>query len=172
MSARNFQNGRLVEQIREILTETDVPPEAVHLELTESTIMADLERTVGILEQLSALGIRIAIDDFGTNYSSLAYLKRLPADSVKIDRSFVSDVTESNDAAAIASAIIAIGHILGLAVIAEGVENSDQKAFLAKHACDAVQGHLFSQPLPAEQVMALLSTGWARSEEHQGRMSP
>jgi EAL domain-containing protein (putative c-di-GMP-specific phosphodiesterase class I) len=140
-----------------------VPPQKVHLELTESTIMADLERTVGILEQLSALGIHIAIDDFGTNYSSLAYLKRLPADSVKIDRSFVSDAIKSADAAAITSAIIAIGHILGLAVIAEGVENNDQQAFLIKHACDAVQGHLFSQPLPVEQATALLGARWAIS---------
>ncbi|MEI7769194.1 MAG: EAL domain-containing protein [Chloroflexales bacterium] len=163
LSARNFQNNRLVEQIREILAETGVPPDAVHLELTESAIMVDLERTVGMLERLSAMGIHIAIDDFGTNYSSLAYLKRLPADCVKIDRSFVSDVTESADAAAIASAIIAIGHILGLEVIAEGVETSEQQAFLTSHACDAVQGYLFSHPVPVEQATALLGTRWASS---------
>ncbi len=160
LSARNFQNSRLVEEISAILTETDVPPQAIHLELTESAIMADLEHTVRLLEQLSAMGIHIAIDDFGTNYSSLAYLKRLPADSVKIDRSFVCDVIDNADAAAITSAIIAIGHILGLVVVAEGVENNDQQAFLSKHACDEAQGHLFSRPVPVEQATALLGTRW------------
>ncbi|MEI7646248.1 MAG: EAL domain-containing protein [Chloroflexales bacterium] len=163
LSARNFQNNRLVEQIREILMETGVPPQAVHLELTESAIMADMERTVETLTQLSEMGLHIAIDDFGTNYSSLAYLKRLPADIVKIDRSFVSDVIENTDAAAITSAIIAIGHILGLTVVAEGVENCDQQAFLTKYACDAVQGHLFSPPVPVEQATALLGHRWAGS---------
>ncbi|NTW97269.1 MAG: EAL domain-containing protein [Oscillochloris sp.] len=163
LSARNFQSARLVEQIHDILTEMGVPPNAVQLEITEQAIMADLERTIGILEQLHALGLRIAIDDFGTNYSSLAYLKRLPADSVKIDRSFVSDVIASADAATITSAIIAMGHIMGLAIIAEGVENSDQQAFLADHACDAAQGHLFSVPIRADQATALLVTGWAKT---------
>jgi len=161
LSARNFQNSRLVEEISEILRETGVPPQAIHLELTESAIMADLERTVGILEELSDMGIHIAIDDFGTNYSSLSYLKRLPADSVKIDRSFVCDVTDNEDAAAIASAIIAIGHILGLTVVAEGIENSDQQAFFTKQACEEAQGNLFSQPIRAEHVAALLGTQWA-----------
>ncbi len=171
LSARNFQSTRLVEQIQAIMQETGIRPICVQLEITERVIMADSERTISILEQLSNLGIHIAIDDFGTNYSSLAFLKRLPANSVKIDRSFVSDIRTSNDAATITSAIIAMGHVLGLKIIAEGVEHSDQQEFLHKHGCEMAQGNLFSLPIRANQVTALLGNQGTTNETFQKRDS-
>ncbi|EFO80931.1 diguanylate cyclase/phosphodiesterase with PAS/PAC sensor(s) [Oscillochloris trichoides DG-6] len=160
LSARNFQNMRLVEQIQAIILEAGVPAKSIQLEITERAIMTDTERTISTLEQLSDLGIHIAIDDFGTNYSSLAFLKRLPANSVKIDRSFVNDISTSIDAATLTSAIIAMGHVLGLKIIAEGVEQSEQQEFLSNHGCDLAQGNLFSLPIRANQVTNLLASGW------------
>lgn len=157
LSARNFRDSNLPQIIRQILEDEAVPPTRVQLEITESTVMVNIDHTGQLLEELNAMGLRIAIDDFGTNYSSLAYLKRLPADSVKIDRSFISDVTENRDAAAITNAIIAIGHILGLTVIAEGVETAEQCAFLREHLCDAIQGYVISPPVEAEAAAQLLS---------------
>ncbi|WP_129633243.1 putative bifunctional diguanylate cyclase/phosphodiesterase [Candidatus Oscillochloris fontis] len=162
LSARNFQNMRLVEQIQAIMLETKISPRSIQLEITERAIMTDTERTISILEQLSDLEIQIAIDDFGTNYSSLAFLKRLPANNVKIDRSFVNDISTSLDAATLTSAIIAMGHVLGLKIIAEGVEHSGQQEFLSKHGCDLAQGNLFSLPIRANQVTMLLTNGLNR----------
>ncbi len=155
LSARNFQHQHLIEQINSILDEEGVPPTALVIEITESSVMLDLERTVRQLKQMSSLGISVAIDDFGTHYSSLAYLKRLPVNIVKIDRSFISDVTESEDAAAITNAIIAMSHILGLRVVAEGVERPAQREFLARHGCDAIQGYLISAPRPAAVALPI-----------------
>jgi diguanylate cyclase (GGDEF)-like protein/PAS domain S-box-containing protein len=157
LSARNFQDCNLPAMICRIVAAEGVPPARVQLEITESTVMLDIDHTCRLLEELSALGFRLAIDDFGTNYSSLAYLKRLPADRVKIDRSFICDVIESRDAAAITNAVIAISHILGLTVVAEGVETAEQCAFLLEHGCDAIQGYLLSPALEAGSAGTFLA---------------
>jgi len=130
----------------------------LEIELTESIIMEDVERATGSLEQLKTLGLELAIDDFGTGYSSLSYLKRFPIDLLKIDQSFVRDITTDKDDAAITSAIIALTHNLGLRTIAEGVETAEQLAFLEGHGCDEVQGFLFSRPLAPDECTDLLAS--------------
>ena len=125
--------------------------------MTESVIMDNVERTAGLLEQLKTLGLNLAIDDFGTGYSSLLYLSRFPIDLLKIDQSFVRDISTDKDDAAITSAIIALTHNLGLRTIAEGVETAEQLAFLEVHGCDEVQGFLFSRPLTPEECTDLLA---------------
>jgi EAL domain-containing protein (putative c-di-GMP-specific phosphodiesterase class I) len=126
------------------------------LEITESLMMTDPERSERILTQLASLGVKIAIDDFGTGYSSLAYLKRLPLGLLKIDRAFVRDMLVDATSGAIAQTIISLGRAMGLSVIAEGVENEEQRGFLAGLGCHTFQGFLFSPPLPLEQFESLL----------------
>jgi EAL domain-containing protein (putative c-di-GMP-specific phosphodiesterase class I) len=157
LSARSLQNPNLPQMVANLLHESQVRPECLVLEITESAVMRDVESAVQILQAIHALGVKIAIDDFGTGYSSLGYLHRLPAHILKIDRSFVHDVTENADAAALASAVIAIGRILGMRVVAEGVETEAQRAFLLDHNCDAIQGYLISRPQPAKALEAMLA---------------
>ena len=159
LSARQFQHPNLKDVIARILRETELDPKWLDLEMTESLLMDDAERTVGTLVHLHAMGIRLSIDDFGVGYSSLNYLKRFPIDTVKIDQSFVRHITSDADDAAIATAIIAMAHSLKLKVVAEGVETDDQMAFLNEKGCDAVQGYLFSRPLAADAMTALLAQG-------------
>ncbi|HWQ16193.1 MAG TPA: EAL domain-containing protein [Roseiflexaceae bacterium] len=156
ISARNLHDPQLPHLIQQVLAETGLAPRSLQLEITESTAMTSVEQTIHSLGQLAAMGVETAIDDFGTSYSSLSYLRRLPARTLKIDRSFIHDITENHDAAAITSAIIAMGHILGLHVVAEGVETDGQRAFLLSHGCDAVQGYLLSHALTAEAATQLL----------------
>lgn len=156
LSARQFAQQNLGEFVRTTLTETGLPPSCLDLELTESLVMTDVERAIGILTELSGLGVQLSIDDFGTGYSSLAYLKRFPLDVLKIDRSFISDIPEDKNDAAIADAIISMSHSLGMRVIAEGVETEAQCKFLSKKMCDEIQGYLFSKPLAAEGLVILL----------------
>ncbi len=132
---------------------------ALELELTESLLMNNVEVTVDTLNKLHEIGIQLSIDDFGTGYSSLSYLKRFPISSLKIDQSFVRDLASNKDDAAIVTAIIALGHSLGLKVIAEGVETVEQLTFLRKMKCDQMQGYLFSRPLPAAEMTRLLQSG-------------
>jgi EAL domain-containing protein (putative c-di-GMP-specific phosphodiesterase class I) len=156
LSARQFLSPDLVAQVRGALQESALPPHLLELEITETSAMQSAESTVTTLRELKALGVRVAIDDFGVGHSSLGYLKRLPIDSLKIDRSFVRDITTDPDDAAIATAVIALAHTLKLAVVAEGVETTEQLAFLRDRRCDRMQGCLLSPPLPAEPCLRFL----------------
>src|SRR5204863_2109080 len=139
-----------------ILEETDLPPNYLALELTESSIMQNADFAAGMLRRLKSMGINISIDDFGTGFSSLASLKRLPIDALKIDQSFVRDATTDQDDAALVMAIITLAHNLRLKVIAEGVETEDQLRFLQLLRCDGGQGYLFGKPMPAEVFRSTL----------------
>ena len=156
LSARQFRQPCFAQQITSILSETDLDSGLLELEITESMLMQDLEKTRTILSELKSLGVAIAIDDFGTGYSSLAYLKRFPVDYLKIDRSFVRDLPDNLEDVAITKAIIALAKSLKLRVIAEGVENRNQQLFLMAHGCDEGQGYLLSRPLEASDTEAFL----------------
>jgi diguanylate cyclase (GGDEF)-like protein len=156
LSARQFGRPELLGEVRAALAESGVPAHSLELEITEGVAMRDAAATEAVLRDLKALGVRISIDDFGTGYSSLGYLRRFPLDTLKVDRTFVSDADTDRGNATIASAIIAMAHQLGLRAIAEGVERPGQMDFLALQRCDAVQGFLFSPPVPAAEVEALL----------------
>lgn len=161
LSARQFAQKNLVEQVQEVLSQTDFDATGLEIEITESLAMTDVEQTIVILRKLKALGIQLSIDDFGTGYSSLSYLKRFPIDVLKIDRSFVRDISSDPEDAAIVSAIIGLAHNLNLKVIAEGVEEEDQLAFLHRAACDAMQGYLFSRPVTAAEFEQVLLNNMA-----------
>jgi EAL domain-containing protein (putative c-di-GMP-specific phosphodiesterase class I) len=139
-----------------ILESTGLEGRYLTIELTESVMMENAEATIATLHELKKLGVRISIDDFGTGYSSLSYLKRLPIDTLKIDQSFVRDISGKADDAAIAMLIIDMAHNLKLSVVAEGVETEEQLSFLKSKSCDAVQGYLISRPVPADQLTALV----------------
>jgi diguanylate cyclase (GGDEF)-like protein len=156
LSARQFQLADLVAGVTRCLKDTGLPPEALELEITESIAMRNVARSAEILRSLRELGVRISLDDFGTGYSSLSYLKSLPVDTVKLDQSFVRDITTDRGDAAIATAIIAMAHSLDLRVVAEGVETEEQLAFLRAHGCDTVQGFLFGPPVPPEELEVMI----------------
>jgi diguanylate cyclase (GGDEF)-like protein len=151
LSARQFQQAELAEHVRRALRETGLPASCLELEITETNAMQNTEATVRTLAELKALGVRISIDDFGIGYSSLGTLKRLPLDTIKIDRSFIRDITTDPDDAAIVSAVIGMAHTLKLTVVAEGVDTEEQLTFLRGHGCDLMQGHLFGPAAPAEE---------------------
>ena len=155
-SVKQFQSPDLSDRIMQILAETDLEPQYLELEITESLVMQDQNTVIKMLRQLQSLGMHILIDDFGTGYSSLSYLRLLPVSKVKIDACFVREIPQNNEDAAITSAIIAMAHNLNLTVIAEGVERKEQLEFLQAHNCDAVQGYLFSRPVPAHEATLLL----------------
>ncbi|MGE5471137.1 MAG: putative bifunctional diguanylate cyclase/phosphodiesterase [Bacteroidota bacterium] len=156
ISAQQLRHESLPFVVLGALACYDLKPADVELEITESTAMQNPEFTLSILNDLAARGIMLAIDDFGTGYSSLAYLKHLPIQRLKLDRSFVKDIeTDANDAA-ICSATVALGHNLGLELVAEGVETPAQRDFLAQLGCDVLQGYLYSKPLPADEIVAWL----------------
>jgi len=156
LSALQLLREELTQRLCEILAELDLDPTHLELELTESVLMAHPERAIHTLDRLHALGVSIAIDDFGTGYSSLSYLKRLPIDTLKIDRSFVGDITTDPDDEAITKTIITMAHSLGLDVVAEGVETLEQLEYLHEQGCDAIQGHWLSPPLDAAAVFTFL----------------
>ena len=155
-SARQFQQSTFISTVAEILKETNLDPRWLELELTESSIMKEPEQAIEKLHELKLMGIKVAIDDFGTGYSSLNYLKRFPIDTLKIDKTFVSDVCKDPHDTAIVRAIITLGHALDLTVIAEGVETQEQLQYLRSLGCDVVQGFLFSKSLPAPAFEELL----------------
>jgi len=150
LSPRQFNDPKLVHTVAAALRETGLPARLLQLEITETTAMQHTDVTLATLNRLKALGVSIAIDDFGTGYSSLSYLKRFPVDLLKIDRSFTTELPADADQCAIVSAIVALAHALELQVIAEGVENAEQREFLASCGCDFIQGHLTGAPLDAD----------------------
>ena len=159
LSARQFTDRKLAEVIKRALQVHLVESYLLELEITESSLMNNTEQAIATLNELKALGLNISIDDFGTGYSSLSYLKRFPLDALKVDRSFVRDITTDTDDAAITLAIISMAHSLGLKVIAEGVETEAQLAFLAAHGCEQMQGYFFSRPVPAADCSLMLREG-------------
>lgn len=155
LSARQFRDQDLVEMIRRVLGESGTDPSMIELEITESCVMEDPEMALHILQECHNMGMRVAIDDFGTGYSSLSYLKKFPLDVLKVDQSFVADLPEDEDDAAIVDTIIAMGHRLNLVVIAEGVETEEQATFLREHGCDNVQGYFYGYPMPSTKLISL-----------------
>ncbi|MES2355513.1 MAG: EAL domain-containing protein [Pseudomonadota bacterium] len=158
LSIRQFIQTDFVDQIADMLTKADLTPSALELEVTESLLMDDPTRAIGALSQLKALGVRLSIDDFGTGYSSLSHLQKFPVDYIKIDQSFMRDVSQGSPDAIITKAILSLGHSLNLKVIAEGVETKEQLAFLNHHECDQVQGYYFSEPISMGMLQALVES--------------
>ncbi|WP_136419292.1 EAL domain-containing protein [Herbaspirillum sp. ST 5-3] len=157
LSARQFKQQDIVKTVSRVLEETGCSPEWLELEITESVIMENPEAAADVLLKLSKMGVHLSIDDFGTGYSSLSYLKRFPIDSLKIDKSFVRDITTDSDDAAIAKAVIALAHSLKMKVIAEGVETLEQLDFLRKQRCDQMQGYYLSRPVAVSHLEKLMA---------------
>jgi diguanylate cyclase len=156
LSARQFQQSNLGQTIADILTETELDPKYLDLELTESTIVQDIEASISRLNYLKSLGIEISLDDFGTGYSSLSYLQQFPLDTLKIDRGFIRDMASNSKNKAIAVAMIQLGHSMNLKVLAEGVETRAELDILIENHCDQIQGYLFSKALPVSEIESLL----------------
>jgi diguanylate cyclase (GGDEF)-like protein len=157
LSVRQFCNEALVDELHAALSSSVLESQSLEVEITESVLMGDPERARQVLDRLHALGVSIAIDDFGTGYSSLAYLKRFPAQTLKIDRSFISGLPDDRDDAAITQAVVALAHSLGMQVVAEGVETPEQLAILRRLGCDEAQGFLLARPQSPEQLAGLLA---------------
>jgi diguanylate cyclase len=159
ISAMEFRDDRFLAGVFGILDETGWDPRYLELELTESVLMKRAESTESILRALKARGVRLAVDDFGTGYSSLSYLRKFPIDALKIDQSFVRQITTVPDETTIVAAVISMGRSLNLRVVAEGVETQEELAFLQAHQCDEAQGYYFSKPVKPEEFAKLLETG-------------
>ena len=157
LSPRQLARGDIVEVVKRILDETGLQAQYLELEITESVMTTDVEKSFALLTQLRALGVKISLDDFGTGYSSLSYLKRFPVDTLKIDQSFVRDIATDQDSGAIVKAIISLGRNLNLTVLAEGIETQDQFRFLLANGCDEGQGYLMSKPIPNKNFVDLLT---------------
>ncbi|MBX8484402.1 bifunctional diguanylate cyclase/phosphodiesterase [Pseudomonas cichorii] len=155
-SALNLARDELVHEVEQALSEANVAPGRLELEVTENALMGNISNTIVMLKQIRSLGVSLSIDDFGTGYSSLAYLKRLPLDTLKIDRSFIIDIPKSPQDMEIVQAIIVMAHTLRLKVVTEGVETPAQLEFLSQYGCDYVQGYLFSKPQPLERLLPLV----------------
>lgn len=156
VSAQQFMWPGFVEQVEVALRKFQIKPELLKLELTESVVLVDVKGTVAVMHALKGLGVKLSMDDFGTGYSSLSYLKQLPLDQLKIDQSFVRDITSDLNDAVLVRAMIDLARNFRLNVIAEGVETKDQLEFLKANGCMAYQGYMFSKPVPVEQFEALL----------------
>jgi diguanylate cyclase (GGDEF)-like protein/PAS domain S-box-containing protein len=157
LSPVQFRHGDLAGLVHTVLLETGLSPDRLELEVTEGVLIDDFSRAVSILRRLKSLGVRIAMDDFGTAYSSLSYLQSFPFDKIKIDQAFISNVERNRQSAAIARAVIALARVLGLPVLAEGVETKEQLAFLAREGCDEVQGYLIGRPRPIAEYASVLA---------------
>jgi diguanylate cyclase (GGDEF)-like protein len=170
LSPAQFKSGTITEAVHDALLASGLEPRRLELEITESVLLDQTSGAIGVLEGLHEAGVRVALDDFGTGYSSLSYLQRFDFDKVKIDRSFVSGLPDNAGSAAIVRAIVGLGRSLRTRVTAEGVETFEQLMFLADEGCDEAQGYLFSQPLPAEQALALAMTRRRPAESTEQRL--
>ena len=170
VSVLQLLRGNLAAYLKRLLQATELPADRIELELTESMVMQNAEQTTAMLDELRKIGVSLAIDDFGTGYSSLVYLKRLPIDTLKIDKEFIDDLTRDPDDEAITSTIVTMGHSLGLTVIAEGVETEQQLEFLRAHGCDEVQGHWLSRPIDGDRCLAFIR-GWRAERMLPGRLA-
>ncbi|MCW9035616.1 MAG: bifunctional diguanylate cyclase/phosphodiesterase [Rhodospirillales bacterium] len=159
VSGRQLMRDDFIKQVERVMVETSIPPEWLELEITESMLMGDTEKTIEKLDTIRSMGISLAIDDFGTGYSSLSYLSRFPITTLKIDRAFVNDIESNADTAEIARAIIGLSRGLDLEVVAEGAENAAHVAFLKDQGCDLIQGFYFSRPLSSEKYEDILKSG-------------
>jgi len=159
ISAMEFRDEDFLEGVFKILEQTGLDPRSLELELTESVLMKRAESTQSILKALRASGVQLAVDDFGTGYSSLSYLRKFPIDALKIDQSFIRQITTAPDETTIVTAVISMGRSLKLRVIAEGVESQEELAFLQARQCDEAQGYYFSRPVLPEQFAKLLANG-------------
>jgi EAL domain-containing protein (putative c-di-GMP-specific phosphodiesterase class I) len=159
VSSVEFRSDDFLKSVRAILHETGLEPRSLELELTERVLMQHVGFTTPVLHKLRAMGVQLAIDDFGTGYSSLSYLRQLPIDTLKVDQSFVHEISNLAHDATIISAVISLGRSLKQRVIAEGVETAEQVAFLQAHGCDEGQGYYFSRPISGPQLAKLLETG-------------
>jgi EAL domain-containing protein (putative c-di-GMP-specific phosphodiesterase class I) len=159
LSPVQFTAPNLFEVIEQTLAETGLAPHRLELEITERIFMENTENTLATLRRIKGLGVRIALDDFGTGYSSLSYLRSFPFDKIKIDRAFVSDLSERNEHIVIVQAVVSIARALGMTTTAEGVETEAQHEFLAALGCDEVQGYLFSAPVPVVGLAEFFA-GW------------
>lgn len=156
VSPRQFSDEKLLRNLDDALTVSGMDPKWLQIEITESMVMLNVKRAFQLLDAIQSRGVRLAIDDFGTGYSSMSMMKRFPVDTIKIDRSFVCDLPHNPEDKAIAQAIISMGKALGLTIVAEGVETIEQHEFLREHACDEIQGFLFSKPVAADKIAELL----------------
>jgi diguanylate cyclase (GGDEF)-like protein len=166
ISAMEFRDDSFLESVFAILSETGLDPRSLELELTESVLMKRAESAASVLKSLRARGVQLAVDDFGTGYSSLSYLRKFPIDALKIDQSFVRQITTAPDETTIVTAVISMGRSLKLRVVAEGVETQEELAFLQAHQCDEAQGYFFSRPVVAQQFAKLLETGIPETALH------
>jgi diguanylate cyclase (GGDEF)-like protein len=162
VSPAQFRNQNLTQMVMDVVKETGIDPRRIELEITESILLRDVEANLKTLRDLKRFGIRISMDDFGTGYSSLGNLRSFPFDNIKIDRSFVSDLEENADSAAIVHAVIGLGHSLGMATCAEGVETMEQLAYLRSEGCSKVQGYLYSKPKPAAEIARMIEQGFGK----------
>jgi EAL domain-containing protein (putative c-di-GMP-specific phosphodiesterase class I) len=157
VSAIEFRDEKFLEGVFAVLDETGLDPKALELELTESVLMKHVESTVRILEALKSKGVQLAVDDFGTGYSSLSYLGAFPIDTLKIDQSFIRQISSASERTNLVTAVIGMGQSLDLRVVAEGVETQEEQAFLRAHQCDEAQGYYFSAPMPCDRFADLLA---------------
>jgi EAL domain-containing protein (putative c-di-GMP-specific phosphodiesterase class I) len=172
LSPVQFRHGDLPALVHSTLLATSLAPTRLELEVTESVLIGDFPRALSVLRRLKALGIRIAMDDFGAGYSSLSYLQSFPFDKIKIDRAFIANLERNPQSSAIVRAVINLGRGLDLPVIAEGVETEDQRSFLLREACSAIQGFLIGRPLPVEQYARLVGRGTQADPGSDAAASP
>jgi diguanylate cyclase len=172
VAAAQFRSGNLVETIRRAITDAQFEPRLLEVELTESAVMSDPEESIKTLERLSEMGVLVSVDDFGTGYSSMSYLRRFPIDHLKIDRSFLSEITARSDDASIVGAIVSLAHNLRLKVIAEGVETTAQLDLLKTLGCDQYQGYQFSPPVPVPDFERLMRSGYAKTTDFTLDVAP
>jgi EAL domain-containing protein (putative c-di-GMP-specific phosphodiesterase class I) len=156
VSVRQLSQASLVSEVAEIIAASGIDPSTITLEITESVLMNDSDTTINTLRELKGLGIQLAVDDFGTGYSSLSYLSKFPVDCLKIDRSFISKLSEGDEGSALTAAIVRIGETLKLKTVAEGIERPDQLEALRRINCGLGQGFLFAKPMPFEEILPFL----------------